>query len=95
LTLIDGGKPLWWRWTAPSSRSLRVDTFGSSLDTTLGSHTGTHIAALTIVASNNGSGGGLQGHVGFDITPGTEYYIAVDRFFVDFDFGTIVRNGKP
>lgn len=31
----DSGKSVWWKWTAPSSGALRVDTEGSDFDTIL------------------------------------------------------------
>ena len=91
----SGGKSLWWRWTAASSGSLTVDTFGSGFDTTLGVYTGTRVDALTTIASNDDSGGSGQSAVSFDVTSGTEYYIAVDSFFADFNFGAIVLNWGP
>lgn len=95
MALFDDGKSLWWRWTAASSGSLTVDTFGSNFDTTPGIYTGTHVDALTTIPPNDDSGGALEGRVSFDITPGKEYYIAVDSCFADFGFGVIVLDWGP
>jgi uncharacterized repeat protein (TIGR01451 family) len=76
-----GGKSLWWKWTAPGSGTVTIDTLGSSFSTLLGVYTGSQVDALTLVASNNI-------HFDFQPTPlskvdfnavaGTTYYIAID-----------------
>ncbi|HEX2860224.1 MAG TPA: matrixin family metalloprotease, partial [Lacunisphaera sp.] len=63
-----GGRSVWWRWTAPSSGSVTVDTGkvdaatqridlsdgkSSYYDTTLGVYTGNSVGALTQIASND------------------------------------------
>ncbi|HUT37086.1 MAG TPA: choice-of-anchor D domain-containing protein, partial [Planctomycetota bacterium] len=75
-----GGASVWWRWTAPSSGQLTVSTFGSRFDTLLAVYTGTSVAALTRVASNDDAGGGLQSRVTANVTAGTTYRIAVDGY---------------
>jgi subtilisin-like proprotein convertase family protein len=74
-----GGNSLWWTWTAPADGSLTVDTFGSDFDTLLGVYTGTNIAALAPVASNDDFNGSTS-RVSFVVTSGTAYHIAVDGF---------------
>ena len=68
-TLEDGEEPsplggeasVWFKWTAPASGDLTVDTIGSSFDTVLGLYTGTAVDALTLIDENddapNGGGG--------------------------------------
>ena len=73
-----GGKSVWYRWTAPAAGSVTVDTFGSGFDTVLGIYTGTTVNALTPVASNDDSGGGVQSKATFTATNGVVYRIAVD-----------------
>ena len=41
-----GDKSVWWRWQAPISGRLTVDTTGSNFDTILGVYTGTRISSL-------------------------------------------------
>ena len=73
-----GGKSVWWKWTAPSSGNLVIDTNGSNFDTLLGVYTGTAVNALTTVASNNNNGASTTSRVAFAVTAGVTYHIAVD-----------------
>jgi hypothetical protein len=74
-----GGRSVWWRWVAPITGRMRVDTAGSAFDTLLAVYTGGSVGALTPVAANDddGSPGGTSSLV-FDAQAGTEYQIAVD-----------------
>jgi MYXO-CTERM domain-containing protein len=74
-----GGKSVWWQWTAPAAGTLNLDTHGSGFNTLLALYTGTSVAALTPVASNDddGSTGNTSG-IHTAVTAGTTYYIAVD-----------------
>ena len=75
-----GGKSVWWTWTAPASGQVRIDTIGSSFDTTLGVYTGGGVSSLTQVAGNDDSGGTLTSLVTFNAVAGTSYQIAVDGY---------------
>jgi hypothetical protein len=77
-----GGKSVWYRWTAPSSGTVTIDTHGSSFDTLLGAYTGTSVSALTTVASDDDdpAGGTTTSKVTFAATAGTTYMIAVDGY---------------
>ena len=75
-----GGRSVWWRWTAGVDGTVDIDTFGSAFDTTLGVYTGTNVAALGTVASNDDAGGTLQSAVRFQAVAGTAYRIAVDGY---------------
>jgi N-acetylneuraminic acid mutarotase len=86
---IPGGKSVWWRWTAPAGGRIAVDTAGSSFDTLLAAYTGTAVDNLTLIASNNNSGGS-QSRIEFNVTAGTTYQFAVDGFLGDS--GTITLN---
>lgn len=68
---------VWYRWTAPADGTLSLDTYGSSLDTTLAVYTGTAVDALTLLAENNDSGG-VQSFVSLAVTAGQVLSIAVD-----------------
>lgn len=71
-------RSIWWRWIAPQSQSVTIDTEGSAVDTTLGVYTGTAVGALTLVAQDDDSGTGTNSTVTFNAVQGTEYKIAVD-----------------
>ncbi len=74
-----GGHSVWWKWTAPVAGIATIDTFGSSFDTLLGIYTGTEVADLTPIASDDDTGG-MQSLVAFRVTAGTVYYLAVDGY---------------
>ncbi len=77
----SGGRSVWWRWVAPTSGAVILNTFGSNFDTTLGVYTGTNVAALSAVAANDdASAGGLQSEVAFTSVAGVGYYVAVDGY---------------
>jgi hypothetical protein len=76
-----GGRSAWWSWTPAESGVTIIDTHGSSFDTLLGVYTGTGVAALTTVASNDndGSAGNTSG-LTFTAVAGTTYHVAVDGY---------------
>jgi thiol-disulfide isomerase/thioredoxin len=77
-----GGASVWWSWQAPRSGSATISTMGSPLDTLLGVYTGSTVAALTLVASNDddSDAGGLTSKVVFDAISNQTYQIAVDGY---------------
>ncbi len=75
-----GGKSVWYRWTAPNSGAVSIDTIGSSFDTLLGVYTGSSVSGLTLIASNDNFGGNTTSKVTFTAVGGTVYQIAVDGF---------------
>lgn len=79
LTAGAGGHTVWWRWTAPASGQVSLDTHGSGFDTALAVYTGSAVNALTSVASNDNDGGagGTSGLL-FEAQSGVEYEIVVD-----------------
>ncbi len=80
----DGGKSLWWSWTAPTSGLVTMHTCGSDFDTLLAVYTGTAVNTLTPVASNDDSdscgSGSRRSWLQFTATAGTTYQIAVDGY---------------
>ena len=54
-----GGAPntAWWKWTAPGSGNVTIDTFGSRFDTVLAVYTGSSVAGLTEVVCNDDTSG--------------------------------------
>src|SRR3954452_11045742 len=71
---------VWWRWTAPQSGTVRIDTIASDFDPVLGVYTGGSVSALTTIASNDNAVGTYQSDVTFAATAGTTYAIAVAGF---------------
>jgi hypothetical protein len=81
------GASVWWKWTAPSNGPVRVDTLGSTFDTTLAVYLGTSVAGLTNVAENDDiefDMGELKSAVLFDAVAGRDYAIAVDGYKTNF-----------
>jgi hypothetical protein len=74
----NGGRSVWWTWTAPASATVTVDTAGSTFDTLLAVYTGGGVSSLSSVASNNNAGGDSSSRVTFAATAGRQYQIAVD-----------------
>lgn len=75
-----GGKSVWWTWTAPKTGIVTVDTIGSDFNTLLAVYTGSAVASLTPVASDDDSGSGGRSKLNFNAVAGTAYQIAVDGF---------------
>jgi hypothetical protein len=77
-----GGKSVWWGWTAPATGEVFLTTGGTWFDTLLGVYTGTNVAALTTIASNDDPSDTYQdaSTLKFSATSGTTYWIAVDGF---------------
>jgi hypothetical protein len=78
-----GGASIWFAWTAPTTGRARITACGQEpLDTVLAVYTGTTVASLTQVASNDDSlhnlGCGRTSSVAFTATQGTTYRVAVD-----------------
>jgi sugar lactone lactonase YvrE len=90
----SGGASVWWRWVAPTTTTVRLDTIGSSFDTVLAVYTGTVLSNLTLVARNAAGALVANGHqvsqVAFVATSGVEYSIAVDDLYGST--GSIVLN---
>ncbi len=76
-----GGKSLWWSWTPELSGAAIISTKGSRLDTLLGVYTGSELATLSPLTSNDDPGSGTtQAEARFNAIAGTRYHIAVDGF---------------
>ncbi|MEY3033057.1 MAG: hypothetical protein RLZZ622_1532 [Planctomycetota bacterium] len=50
---VDGGKSVWWTWTAPASGTVVIETVGSDFDTVLAVYDGDDVANLTRLVSND------------------------------------------
>ncbi len=81
-------RSVWWRWTAPSSGLVQVDTIGSTggsggqLVTRLSVYTGTTLGSLQRVAANlqAADASNYASVVRFMAVSGTSYAIAVDGY---------------
>jgi subtilisin len=70
---------VWYRWTAPFSGAVEMNTCTSSFDTLLGVYTGSALGSLTEAAAND-DGCTLGSKVAFRATKNTTYQILVDGF---------------
>ncbi|MEY2879572.1 MAG: hypothetical protein RLZZ15_1952 [Verrucomicrobiota bacterium] len=68
---------LWWQWAATATGNVTVSTTGSDYDTVLAVYTGTTLANLVAVASNDDAGGAKTSAVTFPAVSGTTYLLAV------------------
>lgn len=76
-----GGRSLWWSWTAAHTGRVTMGTSGSEVDTLLAVYTGTTLATLVEVASNDDASFGVTtSRVTFNTLAGTTYQIAVDAY---------------
>ncbi|MCC5953764.1 MAG: trypsin-like serine protease [Acidimicrobiia bacterium] len=76
-----GGSTVWYRFTAPASGDLRVNTWGSGYDTTLGVYQGGSVNALTQLAFNDDiAPGRFDSGVIVPVVAGQTYRIGVGGF---------------
>ena len=75
-------RSVWYRWQAPSTGSVTIDTLGSDFDTVLAVYTGSSVSGLTLVANNDDAvpNSVLTSSVTFSATQGTIYQITVNGF---------------
>jgi len=78
----SGGASVWIAWAATTSRTVTLNTQGSSFDTLLAVYTGSSVSSLAQVASNDDSPAGhtLTSALTFNAVAGTTYYFAVDGY---------------
>lgn len=96
----EGGKSLWWIWTAPGDGLVTISTCGSEFDTVLAAYSGSALDALTAIASDDqgrcGGASGNQSKISFAVKNGVAYQIAVDgyRYLGDLlpDSGRVTLN---
>lgn len=89
------GETLWWKWIAPVSGTVTIDTIGSDYNTFLGVYVGAAVNALTVVAQNDNASltGVGASSVTFSADEGTEYQIQVGGVFTG-GFGGIPTKGN-
>jgi hypothetical protein len=87
----QGGKSVWFFFRPAQDGVLFLSTEGSSFDTMLAVYTGTNVARLSEVASNDDTpSGSKQSETTFGVRAGEIYNIAVDGY--DAAVGQVVLN---
>lgn len=77
----SGGPSVWWKWTAPATGQVFLDTHGSSFDTLLAVYQGSAVGSLSTIAANDNDGSANNSSgLYFEAQAGTEYEIAVDGY---------------
>ena len=80
-----GGASIWFRWTAPATGTLRLDTLGgdASLDTLLAVYTKSpyndpSYQEMVLRGADDDSGGGGKSLLSLPVYEGTDYLVALD-----------------
>jgi len=91
-----GYPSVWYSWTAPSNGWATFETCGATYDSVLAVYSGSQLAQLTEVASNDDACG-VSSRVSFEATAGTVYSVAVAGFEGATGDFTLVwnRNAPP
>jgi subtilisin family serine protease len=77
----EGGKSVWYKWTAPADGVLLLATTNSTFDTLLAVYTGDRVTNLTEVVSNDDALPGQKASkVSFGVLANVVYRIAVDGY---------------
>jgi outer membrane protein assembly factor BamB/subtilisin family serine protease len=71
------GRSLWYRWVAPATRNYQISVSGIG-DPMVGVYTGTSLANLKEIVTDDDSGYATDAYAEFTATAGVTYYIAVD-----------------
>jgi Calcineurin-like phosphoesterase len=75
----EGGKSVWFRWTAPYDGTFTFTTDQSQFNTLLGVYQGIDVGSLArVVGSDDIAWNNYRSSVTFDATGGTTYSIAID-----------------
>jgi len=75
---FEGGRSVWWSWTAPADGAVTIATAGSNFDTMLAAYTGHTLSNLTLVAFNDDREPTNTSLITFNVMAGTVYQISVD-----------------
>ncbi len=75
-----GGHSVWLSWRATRNGIATFKTAGSSFDTLLAIYTGSSLANLAVVTSDEDAGGYFTSMAKFNARKDTEYQIAIDGF---------------
>jgi sugar lactone lactonase YvrE len=72
------GRTVWWTWTAPADGTVVADSGGSDIKVLLGVYTGSSLASLQLLASNDNSSSSESAKVYFPVSAGKIYSFALD-----------------
>ena len=82
---LNGGKSLWYRWTAPAAGRYQAGLASEGFDPILAVHTGATLAELRLVAANDnhdtqtaGTEPATSALVTFEAAAGATYHFQVD-----------------
>jgi len=74
----NGGRSLWYRWTAPSTKRYQISAYSIDVDTLAAVYTGASLGSLTLVNANDNIGSNTSALCTIEATAGTTYHIAID-----------------
>jgi hypothetical protein len=79
---VPWSRDIWYRWTAPCSGPVTMDTFGSGFDTVLSAYPGAPCppTATSQIACNDDAMFTLQSQITFPAVAGTSYLIRLSGF---------------
>lgn len=87
--VFPAGRDVWFRWTAPDSGSLNINTFGSNFDTTLAIYASNSCPnAATVATAFNDDSTNLQSQIITNVIGGQHYFIRVGGFGTVPNFGS-------
>src|SRR5688572_2322370 len=75
---FEGGRSVWWTWTAPANGAVTITTAGSNFDTMLAAYTGDTLSNLTLVTFSDDREPTNTSAITFNAVAGTVYQISVD-----------------
>ena len=90
-----GGKSVWLRWRSQARGIITFNTRGSGFDTMLAAYVGTAIDRLTPQDVNDDRAGNACSRIQFNVTPDTEYSIALDGWGGSSGFFVLNWNFTP
>jgi len=90
-----GGRSVWWYWTAPAAGIVTMDTYNSDFDTVLAVYTGSGVAGLTLIASNDDTSTSTRSAVTFVAHNGVQYRIAIDGYEAAYGSASLSWNLAP
>ena len=89
------GHSLWYRFVAPQSGTMMVDTAGSSFDTVLSAYEGACPAVSALTCDDDDpTTGALTSRISFPVTAGSLYLLEVTDYGGGLTGGTVVLNAS-
>ena len=87
----SGGGSLWYKFFAPNTNRIYMNTFGSTYDTIVHVYTGTTVGALTLIATNDDFSLPRNTSSALDFVPvaNTLYYLRLSGFSVQRGIATL------